>query len=103
MEKSTRGVVIPANPQWSDIGSWESLWDICQKDENNNVLDGNAVTLNAKNSLIHAKEKLIAVAGLENIVVVETDDAILIMNKNDNDSMRELIKKLKNTGAREVA
>ena len=103
MEKSKRGVVIPANPEWSDIGSWESLWDICKKDENNNVLDGNAVTLNAKNSLIHAKEKLIAVAGLENIVVVETEDAILIMNKNDNDSMRELIQKLKSTGAREVA
>lgn len=103
MEKSDKVCVVPANPDWSDIGSWESLWDICDKDENNNVLDGNAVTLNAKNSLIHSKKKLIAVAGLENIVVVETDDAILIMNKQDNDSMRELIKKLKDNGAREVA
>lgn len=103
MEKSPHVAVVPANPDWSDIGSWESLWDICQKDENNNVLDGNAVTLNTKNSLIHSKEKLIAIAGLENIVVVETDDAILIMNKQDNDSMRALIKKLKDSGAREVA
>lgn len=103
MEKSSSVCVVPANPDWSDIGSWESLWDICDKDENNNVLDGNAVTLNARNSLIHSRKKLIAVAGLENIVVVETDDAILIMNKQDNDSMRALIKKLKDSGAREVA
>lgn len=103
MEKSAHICVVPTNPDWSDIGSWESLWDICEKDENNNVLDGNAVTLNTQNSLVHSKKKLIAVAGLDNIVVVETDDAILIMNKQDNDSMRELIKKLKDSGAREVA
>ena len=103
MEKSSHVCVVPTNPEWSDIGSWESLWDICQKDENNNVLDGNAATLNTKNSLIHSKKKLIAVAGLDNIVVVETDDAILIMNKNDNDSMKALVKKLKDNGATEVA
>ncbi len=103
MEKSSYVCVVPTNPQWSDIGSWESVWDISQKDENNNVLDGNAATLNTKNSLIHSKKKLIAVAGLDNIVVVETDDAILIMDKNDNDSMKALIKKLKDGGANEVA
>lgn len=103
MEKSAHVVVVPCNPSWSDIGSWESLWDLREKDENNNVVEGRAVTLNATNSLIQSKRKLVAVAGLDNIVVVETDDAILIMNKTDNDSMRELVKKLKDGGAREVA
>ncbi len=95
MEKTSRAVVVPANPEWSDIGSWESLWALRDKDENNNVTEGHTVCVNAKNSLIHANKTLIAVAGLDNIVVIETDDAILIMNKNDNDSMRALVKKLK--------
>lgn len=97
MEHSNRVTVVPSNPGWSDIGSWESLWDLREKDENNNVLLGNAITHNAKNSLVQAHGKLIAVAGLDNIVVVETDDAILIMDKTDNDSMKELVKKLQTT------
>lgn len=98
MEKSSRVVVVPANPGWSDIGSWQSLWDLRDKDEHNNVTEGRAVCVNSTNSLIHANKTLIAIAGLDNIVVIETDDAILIMNKNDNESMRALVKKLKETG-----
>lgn len=103
MEKTARAVVVPANPEWSDIGSWESLWTLRDKDENNNVTEGQAVCVNTANSLIHANKTLIAVAGLDNIVVIETDDAILIMNKNDNDSMRALVKKLKEDPTRGIA
>lgn len=95
MEQSSRVTVVPSNPGWSDIGSWESLWDIRGKDENNNVIEGNALAYNSRNSLIQSRKKLIAVAGLDSIVVVETEDAILIMNKSDNDSMKELVKQIK--------
>jgi mannose-1-phosphate guanylyltransferase/mannose-6-phosphate isomerase len=103
MEKSDKVAVVPADPDWSDIGSWQSLWDIREKDDMGNVTEGRVVAVNAKNSLIQSKKTLICVAGLDNVVVVETDDAILIMDKNDTDSMRELVKKLKESGAKEVA
>lgn len=102
MEKSSLVAVVPCNPEWSDIGSWESLWDIRAKDANHNVLEGNVTSFNAHGCLIQGKEKLIAVAGLDNIVVVETEDAILITNKSDNDSMKSLVQGLKDAGARET-
>lgn len=101
MERSSRVTVVPSNPKWSDIGSWESLWDIRDKDGDNNVLEGNAIAHNATNSLVQSNGKLIAISGLDNIVVVETDDAILIMNKSDSGSMRELVKKVKDKNSAE--
>jgi len=102
MEKSARVSVVPCNPEWSDIGSWESLWDIRDKDANNNVIEGKAACFNAQGCLIQSKDRLIAIAGLDNIVVVETEDALLITNKSDNDSMKTLVKNMKIAGAPEV-
>lgn len=103
MEKSSRVAVVPCNPEWSDIGSWESLWDIRDKDHNDNVIEGRAACFNAKGCLVQGNDsKLIAIAGLDNIVVVETEDAILITNKSDNDSMKSLVQGLKDAGAIEA-
>jgi mannose-1-phosphate guanylyltransferase len=102
MEKSENIAVVPCNPQWSDIGSWESLWEISDKDSNNNVLEGRAVAHNTQGCLIQSKNKLIAISGLKDIVVIESEDAILISNKSDNDSMKQLVNALKTSGAREV-
>ncbi|PZQ46647.1 MAG: mannose-1-phosphate guanylyltransferase/mannose-6-phosphate isomerase, partial [Micavibrio aeruginosavorus] len=103
MEKSDQVAVVPCNPEWSDIGSWESLWDIRAKDSNNNVIEGRAACHNAKGCLIQSKDKLIAVAGIDNLVVVETEDALLITNKSDNDSMKAMVTGLKKAGAPEVS
>lgn len=102
MEKSKLAAVVPCNPDWSDIGSWESLWDILPKDKNNNVVDGKAALVNSKGCLIQSEDRLIAVAGLDDIVVIETKDALLITRKSDNDSLRDLVKSLKKSGARET-
>ena len=98
MEKSASVAVVPSNPAWSDIGSWESLWELRDKDEAGNVTSGRVTVSNARDCLIQSKDKLVAVAGLDNIVVVETDDAILIMKKSDNDSMKDMVKRLKDSG-----
>ena len=102
MEQAENVVVIPCNPEWSDIGSWESLWEISDKDSNGNVLEGKAVIHNSEGCLVQSKTRLIAVSGLKDIVVIETEDALLISNKSDNDSMKELVTALKKSGAAEA-
>lgn len=102
MEKSDHVSVIPCDPQWSDIGSWESLWAIRDKDMNDNVIEGRAACYNAQGCLIKSGDRLVAIAGLDDIVVVETDDALLITKKSDGDSMKSLIKALKSSGAPEM-
>ena len=102
MEKSENIVVVPCNPEWSDIGSWESLWDISKKDGNDNVLEGNVVAHNTQGCLIQSQNRLIAVSGLKDLIIVETEDALLISAKSDTDSMKELVQAMKNAGAPEI-
>lgn len=102
MEKSSRVAIVPCDPEWSDIGSWESLWDIRTKDMNGNVIEGRAACHDTKNCLIQGKDRLIACAGLENIVVIETEDAILIADRSNSDAMKVIVNGLRKSGCREV-
>ncbi|GJL85993.1 MAG: hypothetical protein DHS20C02_17680 [Micavibrio sp.] len=95
MEKSSEVAVVPCDPEWSDIGSWQSLWELLPKDENGNVIEGQAVCADVQNSLIKTKGRLIAVAGLENIVVIDTGDALLIADKNNGAAIKEVVTNLK--------
>jgi mannose-1-phosphate guanylyltransferase/mannose-6-phosphate isomerase len=103
MEKSVNVAVVPCDPSWSDIGSWESLWEIGDKDHNGNVIAGNAVCENTRDCLIHAQDRLVTCAGLENMVIVDTGDAILVAARSDGDAMRSLVKTLKKDGYAEVS
>lgn len=103
IEKSMNVTVVPCALEWSDIGSWQSLWEISEKDESNNVFHGNIVSQNANGCMVKGKDKLIAVAGLDDIVIVETDDAILIAKREDADSLKALVTSLKEAGMRETA
>lgn len=102
MEKSRLVAVIPCNPEWSDIGSWESLWEIRQKDEHGNVTEGQAACYESRNCFVQSKDRLIACAGVENIVVIETEDAVLIADRRNGDAMKVLVNALKKSGRREV-
>jgi mannose-1-phosphate guanylyltransferase len=103
MEKSARVAVVPCDPAWSDIGSWESLWEIGEKDAAGNVIAGNAVCAESQGCLIHAQKRLITLAGVENIVVIDTGDAVLIANRSDGDAMRSLVRTLKGGGYAEIS
>ena len=98
MEKSAKVAIVPCNPAWSDIGSWESLWEIRNKDMNGNVIEGLAACFDTKNCLIQSESRLIACAGLENIVVIESGDALLIADRSNADAMRVLVGGLKKSG-----
>ena len=99
MERSADVAVVPCHPQWSDIGSWESLWEIREKDANQNVIQGNAAAHASHGCVVLAKsERLIACAGLTNIVVVDTGDSILIADRSNADSLKALVGELKKAG-----
>ncbi|MBL8637705.1 MAG: mannose-1-phosphate guanylyltransferase [Alphaproteobacteria bacterium] len=95
MEKTDEAAIVPCDPNWSDIGSWESLWEIGEKDLSGNVIEGQAVTDTTKGCLIQSNgHRLVACAGLENLVIVDTGDTVLIADRTNHDSIRALIKKL---------
>jgi mannose-1-phosphate guanylyltransferase / mannose-6-phosphate isomerase len=78
MEHTDRAAVVPVDMAWSDIGSWQALREINTPDENGNVIEGDVILDNVKNSYIRAEDKLVAAIGLDDIVIVATDDAVLV-------------------------
>lgn len=95
MEKSEAIVACPLKISWSDVGSWDSLYEIATKDESGNVLKGNICQIQAKNNLIFSKKRLIAAIDIEDLLIIETDDAILIGKRGESQKVKSLLQKLK--------
>ncbi|MGA1862851.1 mannose-1-phosphate guanylyltransferase/mannose-6-phosphate isomerase [Deferribacter thermophilus] len=95
MEKSKKVVVIPINITWSDIGSWDSVYEVLPKDENNNVIKGNVVSKNSKNSLILGSKRLLCTVGVDDLIIADTDDAILIAKKGYSQQVKDIVELLK--------
>lgn len=95
MEKTSEGVVVPFEGEWSDIGSWSSLWDVSDKDKNNSVIQGDVLAKECSNCLIRTENKLVAAYGLNDIVIVNTKDSLLVINKNKSQELKYLIDDLK--------
>ena len=95
MEKSDRIALVELLSDWNDLGSWQSIYNVKEKDEDNNVLAGTVIVDNVKNSLIYSQKEIVAVSGLENIVLVETEDAIMACKMDESQSVKKLYEKLK--------
>ena len=87
-ERTKKAYVIPLNCGWDDVGSWESLWKIMTKDKQGNSFKGKILTKATKDSLIRSEDKLVVGIGLENIIIVETKDAVLVANKGNSESIK---------------
>ena len=98
MENTNKGRVIPLDAGWSDIGSWNSLLNSDQKDECGNSITGKVILKNVKNSLFRSEERLIVGVEVEDLIVVDTFDATLIMNKKSSQEVKQLVKALKDQG-----
>ncbi len=103
MEKTLSAAVLPARFTWSDIGAWDALWDIADKDEHGNSLHGDVVVEMAKNTLVRSTGRLTAVIGLDNIAVITTPDAVLVAPKNKMQDVKQLVARLDGEGRREVS
>ncbi len=95
MEKTAKAAMVPLDAGWSDVGSWSSLWDVADKDDNGNAVVGDAILEDVHNSYINAEGRLISVIGLDDVVVVETKDAIMVANKNKVQDIKKVVNRLK--------
>ena len=95
MEKTKKGKVVKLNAGWNDVGSWSALWDIQKKDKFGNVYKGDVISLDTTDSYIHAGNRTVAVIGLDNIVVVDSDDAVLIAAKGKVQDVKKIAEEIK--------
>jgi mannose-1-phosphate guanylyltransferase len=95
MEKTDSAVVIPLDAGWSDVGSYSALWDVCQQNEDKNVLKGDVIAQQTTNSYLHSQNKLIATVGVDNLVVIDTPDAVLVANKDKVQDVKKIVEQLK--------
>lgn len=101
MEKVEDVLVIPGNFGWSDLGSWDALWDVSGKDENGNVARGSLIGIDAGDCLVHSPGKLVALVGVRDLLVVETDDALLICRRGRSQDVRKVVEILERKGLKE--
>tara|TARA_Y100001978_G_scaffold199560_1_gene214113 strand:- start:20 stop:1450 length:1431 start_codon:yes stop_codon:yes gene_type:complete len=94
MEKTNLGVVYPLNAGWNDIGSWQSMWEVSDKDKLGNSIIGKVITDNVNNSYLRSENRLIVAIGLEETIVVETIDAVLIAKKDQAQIIKNIVNKL---------
>ena len=98
MEKTNIGTVLPLNAGWSDLGSWSSVWKSHKRDDSGNFIRGKVLSKDTKNCLLKSDKRLIVGIGLEDLVVVETSDAILVANKNYDQKIKDIVQELKKKG-----
>ncbi|WP_281560865.1 mannose-1-phosphate guanylyltransferase/mannose-6-phosphate isomerase [Thalassomonas sp. RHCl1] len=95
MEHTEHAVVVPLDAGWSDVGSWSALWEESERDANNNAIRGDVLTESTTNSYIQASDRLVSSIGLDNIVIIDTPDALLVANKDDVQNVKGIVDKLK--------
>ena len=101
MQATHRAAVVPADIGWSDVGSWDALWKIADRDNDQNVTQGDVFVSDVHNSYVRAESRLVAVIGLDDVVVVETPDSVLVMHKDEAQKVRKAVSHFQNHSRRE--
>lgn len=94
MEKTDLACVVPMDAGWSDIGSWSSLWEQGRKDKNGNATRGDVLACDTENSIVHAESRLVATVGVSDLVIVETQDAVLVADKTKAQEVKQIVERL---------
>ncbi len=95
MEHTATAAVVPADMGWNDVGAWSALWDIGTKDENGNVIGGDVVTVDVSNSYLRSEGRLIAAVGVSDLIVVSTDDVVLVVPRDRAQDVKSIVDGLK--------
>ncbi len=101
MEQTKLGTVLPLNAGWSDVGSWSALWETADQDKQGNVIRGHVITEASKNCYLRSEHRLVVGLGVENLVVVETDDAVLVATRDQAQNVKAIVKQLEANGSPE--
>ncbi|EPZ8123186.1 mannose-1-phosphate guanylyltransferase/mannose-6-phosphate isomerase [Yersinia enterocolitica] len=97
MEQTSNAVVVPLDAGWSDVGSWSALWDVSNKDKLGNAVTGDTFLHDTQNCYINTDEKLVAAVGVDNLVIVSTKDAVLVVDKSKVQDVKKIVEHLKQT------
>ncbi|WP_342617352.1 mannose-1-phosphate guanylyltransferase/mannose-6-phosphate isomerase [Rhodoferax sp. GW822-FHT02A01] len=98
MEKSSNVAVVPCDIGWSDIGSWNALGDLAAPDENGNRIEGKALVYNSRNCTIHSKERVLGAVGVNDLIIIDTPDAVLVADKSCAQDVKHIYARLKSEG-----
>ena len=102
LEKAACVLAVRGDFGWNDIGSWSAVYDACTEDDNQNVLRGDVYTVDARRCLVQATGKTIAVVGLDDVVIVETADALLVCRRDRAQDVRRVVEQLEKQGRTEL-
>jgi mannose-1-phosphate guanylyltransferase len=94
MEKARNTLVIPGDFGWSDVGSWDALWEVSPHDEQGNAVRGEAITVDSRNCLVHSPGKTVALVGVEDLIIVETGDALMVCKRGASQDVRKVVDRL---------
>ena len=101
MEQTQDAVVVPLDANWNDVGSWSALWDIQNKDDQGNVIQGDVITVKSQNNYVFSESRLVSLLGVDNLVVIETKDAILVADKSKVQDIKKIVESIKEQGRTE--
>lgn len=101
MEKTGAAAMVPLDAGWSDIGSWSALWDVQARDGQGNALMGDVLALDSKDNLVRAENRLVAIVGVEDLVIVETKDAVLVAHKDRVQNVKDVVDRIRKLDRRE--
>ncbi len=101
MEKTDKAMVVPLDAGWNDIGSWSSLWDVNDKDADGNSTHGDVLLHDAHNNLVMSESRLMAAVGVDDLIIVETKDAVLVATKDKSQDVKAIVEQLKSEGREE--
>jgi mannose-1-phosphate guanylyltransferase/mannose-6-phosphate isomerase len=93
--------MVPLDAGWSDLGAWDAVWNVLTKDEHGNAHVGDVLTTHSRNTLVHASSRLVSLVGVENLIVVETPDAVLVANKARSQDVKHIVSQLQATNREE--
>ena len=102
MEKTSRAVVVPLDAGWSDVGAWSAVWQVQPQDSQGNASRGDVLLEGASNTYVHADHRMVALVGVDNLVVVETSDAVLVAHKDKAQDVKKVVETLKANGRSEA-
>ena len=101
MERTDRGAVLPLEAGWSDVGSWSALWETADQDQQGNVQRGRVISQDSQHCYLRSEHRLVVALGVENLVVVETDDVVLVAQRDRAQDVKAIVGQLERDGARE--
>jgi len=86
--------MVELDAGWNDLGAWDAVWQVGKQDEHGNVTSGDAITSNSKNSLIHSSTRLVSAVGVENLIIIETADAVLVADRKNSQDVKHIVNQL---------